>query len=127
MLINNLHSHLYKILTLTFLIIFFVFSGYRPVLINDIFLHFVEFAFVLYLLSVYNAVLCLLSVYNAVLCLLSVYNAVLYLLSVYNAVLCVMFCFFFNTEQYDLCGWTACILQLFYEFENTTSWVCLFI
>ena len=106
---------------------FFAFSGYRPVLINDIFLHFVEFAFVLYLLSVYNAVLCLLSVYNAVLCLLSVYNAVLYLLSVYNAVLCVMFCFFFNTEQYDLCGWTACILQLFYEFENTTSWVCLFI
>ena len=81
------------------------------------FLHFVEFAFVLYLLSVYNAVLCL----------LSVYNAVLYLLSVYNAVLCVMFCFFFNTEQYDLCGWTACILQLFYEFENTMSWVCLFI
>ena len=96
-------------------------------LINDIFLHFVEFAFVLYLLSVYNAVLCLLSVYNADLCLLSVYNAVLYLLSVYNAVLCVMFCFFFNTEQYFLCGWTACILQLFYEFENTTSWVCLFI
>ena len=70
------------------------------------FLHFVEFAFVIYLLSVYNAVLCLLSVYNADLCLLSVYNAVLYLLSVYNAVLCVMFCFFFNTEQYFLCGWT---------------------
>ena len=126
MLINNLHSHLYQILTYI-LNYFFAFSGYRPVVINDIFLHFVEFVFVLYLLSVYNAVLCLLLVYNAVLCLLSVYNAVLYLLSVYNAVLCVMFCFFFNTEQYDLCGWTACILQLFYEFENTTSWVCLFI